>query len=540
MYLAKTLLRGLQRYGVAEIFGIPGDFALPLFKVIEESKILPLYTFSHEPAVGFAADAAARFHGRPSVAAVTYGAGAFNIVNPIAAAYSEKSPVVLISGAPGTHERHSGLLVHHQAKRLSSQMEVFKEVTCDQVVLDDAATAPDLIARAMHNCITQSRPVYIEVPRDRVFDQCETVPMIPTKQVADSEALQACAEEVLARVAAAQSPVLMVGVEVRRFGLESEITELARRLGVPVVTSFLGRGLMAGQKVRLQGTYLGAAGDPAVTRLVEESDALMLLGVLLADTNFGVSERQLDLRKTILACDAEVKLGYHTYSNIPLDALVAELIRRLKPGKGAKAVPDTFPRKLVADDAEVTPLDIATAVNDAFDKHGPMPIAADTGDCLFTAIDIEHTELVAAGYYATMGFGVPAGLGVQVASARRPLILVGDGAFQMTGWELLNCPRYGWSPIVLLFNNSSWEMLRVFQPESKFNDLDDLDFAKIADLLGGVGRRVQTRRELKTALDAAIADTDRFQLLDIRLKRGVISPTLARFVEGIKKGRAGK
>ena len=101
MNLAEQLLTALKAYGVKEIFGIPGDFALPLFKVIEESGILPLYTLSHEPAVGFAADAAARFHTRPSVAAVTYGAGALNMVNPVAAAYAEKSPVIVISGGPG-------------------------------------------------------------------------------------------------------------------------------------------------------------------------------------------------------------------------------------------------------------------------------------------------------------------------------------------------------------------------------------------------------------------------------------------------------
>jgi indolepyruvate decarboxylase len=86
MNLAESLLYALKDHGAQEIFGIPGDFALPLFKVIEESSILPLYTLSHEPAVGFAADAAARFHCKPSVAAVTYGAGAFNMVNPVAAA----------------------------------------------------------------------------------------------------------------------------------------------------------------------------------------------------------------------------------------------------------------------------------------------------------------------------------------------------------------------------------------------------------------------------------------------------------------------
>ena len=118
-----------------------------------------------------------------------------------------------------------------------------------------------------------------------------------------------------------------------------------------------------------------------------------------------------------------------------------------------------------ADGKPIMPSDIATAVNDLFDRHGVMPMTSDIGDCLFTAMEIENTALAAPGYYAGMGFGVPAGIGVAAATGRRPLILVGDGAFQMTGWELGNCRRYGLDPIVILFNNQSWEMLRVFQPE---------------------------------------------------------------------------
>ncbi len=136
-----------------------------------------------------------------------------------------------------------------------------------------------------------------------------------------------------------------------------------------------------------------------------------------------------------------------------------------------------------------------------------------------------------------MGFGVPAGLGVQAASGARPLILVGDGAFQMTGWELGNCRRYGWDPIVLLFNNASWEMLRAFQPESAFNDLDDWHFADLADGLGGVGQRVVTRRQLRDALARAVESRGRFHLIEIMLARGAMSATLARFAEAIATRR---
>src|SRR5437899_12523544 len=127
--LAAALLKGLKDHGAREIFGIPGDFVLPLYKVIEESGILPHYTLSHEPGVGFAADAAARYHGGLGVAVVTYGAGAFNLVNAIA-------------GAPGARERSSGFVLHHQARSVDTQLAVFREITCDQAVLTDAAEAP--------------------------------------------------------------------------------------------------------------------------------------------------------------------------------------------------------------------------------------------------------------------------------------------------------------------------------------------------------------------------------------------------------------
>lgn len=535
MNLSQVLLTALRDHGAREVFGIPGDFALPFFKVMEESWILPLHTLSHEPGVGFAADAAARFHSGLGVAAVTYGAGALNMVNPIAGAYAEKSPVVVISGAPGKGEAVSGLLLHHQAKTLDSQFAIYREITCDQARLDDARTAPAEIARVLASCLRESRPVYIELPRDMVTVPCEPVSALAPPAV-DHDALAACVDEIVARIRAASSPVLMVGVEVRRFGLEEKVAELARRLGVPVVTSILGRGLLTGTDAPLAGTYLGVAGRAEITDLVEHSDALLLLGVIISDTNFGVSSRQIDMRKTIQALDHRVTLGYHTYNDIPLGAIVDALLERV--GEHTPAIEVSapgYPRGLTADDGPITPNDIAMAVNDLMDAHGRMPIAADMGDCLFTAMDIAQTELVAPGYYATMGFGVPAGLGLQAASGQRPLILVGDGAFQMTGWELGNCRRFGWDPIVILLNNASWEMLRTFQPESDFNNLDDWGFASMAKGLGGDGVRVSTRAELKTALERAVATRGKFQLIEAMVPRGVLSDTLSRFVAGVKR-----
>ncbi len=535
MNLVESLLHALKDHGARQIFGIPGDFALPYFRVIEQSQILPLYTLSHEPAVGFAADASARAHQGLGVAAVTYGAGALNMVNAVAAAYAEKSPLVVLSGGPGKGESRSGLLLHHQAKTLDSQFQMFREITCDQVKLDDAVRAPADIARVLASALRNSEPVYIEIPRDMVDQPCAQV-VRQAQAGIDREALDACVGEILARLAAARSPVLMAGIEVRRYGLEDKVAMLSRRLGLPVVTSFMGRGLLAEHDAPLVGTYMGVAGLPEITQLVEASDGLFLLGEIVCDTNFAVSETKIDMRKTIQALDGRVTLGYHVYPQLPLAALVDGLLARVGDDEKPFAITrPSYPHGLIADAATIAPTDIATAVNDLMAAHGKMPIAADMGDCLFTAMEIEHTALVAPGYYATMGFGVPAGLGLQAATGQRPLILVGDGAFQMTGWELGNCRRYGWDPIVLLFNNASWEMLRTFQPESGFNDLGHWGYAEMAAGMGGDGVRVNTRAELKAALDKAVATRGRFQLIEVTLPKGGLSSTLQRFVAGVKR-----
>ena len=421
-------------------------------------------------------------------------------------------------------------------------MAVFREITCDQTLLTDAETAPAEIARVLRNARERALPVYIELPRDMAGAPAAAVPILP-RRGADPDALAECAEEIIEKLAQASDPVILVDVEIRRYDLEPRVTMLARKLGIPVVTTFMGRGLMEDAPDVLLGTYLGAAGDPAITRLVEDADALLLLGVILSDTNFALSQRRLDPRRTMLAFDREVRVGHHVYPDVPIGDLIEALAARARPlGAGNARAGNQpavhYPRGLKADDHAIDPSDIAAAINDLFDRHGAMPMTADMGDCLFTAMEIENTALAAPGYYAGMGFGVPAGIGVAAATGRRPLILVGDGAFQMTGWELGNCRRYGFDPIVVLFNNASWEMLRAFQPESRFNDLDDWNFAALALSLGGYGERVTTRRELKEALERAVARRGRFSLVEVMLPRGATSQTLARFVSGFAAARS--
>jgi indolepyruvate decarboxylase len=542
--LTERLLQALKDCGARAIFGIPGDYALLMFGVIERSGILPLYTLSHEPAVAYAADAAARISRGVGVAAVTYGAGALNLVNGIAGAYAERSPVVVVSAAPPLATAWPGLSLHHQVRRPDSQLRIFREITCAQAVLDDPDAAPELIAQTLDECVRQSLPVYLEIPADIATEQCGSIDP-GALQEPNTDAAIECAAEIADIVRSAASPVLMIGVEVRRYGLERQVAELARRANIPVVTSFMGRGVDSVHDIGSRGSYLGLAGDPAIAKLVEESDALVLLGVIVCDTNLGLPARKLDLRHVIHAFGGHVRIGHHVYPDIALRDLIEALFRHAPDpapafGENARRGGVPVPRRdFAADDCKIRPSDVAGAINRQFSVHEPMPIACDVGDSLFVSLEIDYDDLAAQAYYASMGFAVPAAFGIQAATGKRPLVLVGDGAFQMTGWELGNCRRYGFDPIVVVLNNCSWEMLRTFSPDAGFNDLSDWHFADLAASLGGDGIRVHSRRELAQALETAWRPRGRFQLIEVMLGRGETSGSLRRFVNAIGRQKAG-
>lgn len=188
----------------------------------------------------------------------------------------------------------------------------------------------------------------------------------------------------------------------------------------------------------------------------------------------------------------------------------------------------------MTDDEPVAVRHALGVLNEFLADHQDPPVVADTGDCLCASVDTCADEFIAPAYYATMGFAIPAALGVQIAGGRRPLVLVGDGAFQMTGAEIAHAPEYHCNPIIVLFNNARWEMLQTFRPDAGYNDTVAWPFAKLAELWGGRGFDVRTPRQFREALAAAVRE-DRFTLIDVRLQRGDVSPILRGFVRAFKQ-----
>jgi indolepyruvate decarboxylase len=541
MKLSKFLFDELWNHGVRQIFGIPGDFVLNLYEALEDDGRFRLVRLSHEPAVGFAADGSARMTNGLGVCCITYGAGGLNMINPVACAYAEESPLVVISGGPGRLEKRSGVHVHHEVKSYESQFNIYREVTEFGAIVDDPQTAASQIRKAIDVALQCKRPVYLEIPRDMVSADIFVPASFEHVEVEiDEGAVEEAVQEIIGRLNAATSPVLIVGVEVHRFQLRDQIMRLAERLNVPVASSFLGRGIFPTRHRQFIGTYLGVVSPPALRQIVEKSDCLLLLGELVSDVSLGVSADCLRESNLIICAGREVFIKHHRYQNTPLERLTDRLLRSsdLRPKlQAVRALgTDLSPEVLdpYRDDEPIKVRHLIRVINQFLEQHPDVPVVSDTGDCLFASVDIRANESMAPAYYATMGFAVPAALGMQISTGRRPLVLVGDGAFQMTGSEISHAPQYDCNPIIVLFENGRWEMLQAFFPEAHYNDTVEWPFARLAELWGGRGFNARTPGQLRDALGAAFEEK-RFTLIEVPLAKGDISPILRGFVQAFKK-----
>lgn len=527
--LAPHIFELLYQQGVRHAFGIPGDFALTLYDALAESSIEPI-VMTHEPCVGFAADAYSRIRGL-GLAVVTYSVGGLNMVNSIAGAYAEKSPLIVLSGSPGVQERRAKDLLHHKVKTFDTQRRVYEEITLYAAILDDPATADVQIHRAIDYATTFKRPVYLEVPRDLVYAEIEEAKHLPPPiKRTDSEALTEVITETLDMLHRAKSPVLLTGVELHRFGLQDRAIALAEKLGIPVCSTMLGKSVFPEGHPQYIGVYNGEAGDPYVRNTVEESDCLLMLGVFMTDINLGMFTSNLEPKNTVYVTSERIALKHHEYPNVLFEDFITSL-------ESSKDLPHHDPSLIVSMQPRVAPAfgtismsGLLYELNQFIDRN--TLLVTDVGDTLFAADDIkmqEGTSFLCPAFYASMGFGVPGVIGAQLADPfRRAIALVGDGAFQMTGMELLTAKKLGLNPIVIVINNGSYTSLRSMAHEqADFVKIASLDYAQFANLLGGQGFVVETGQQLHQALEQSYS-SDRFSIIDVRLLPEDISPALQR------------
>jgi TPP-dependent 2-oxoacid decarboxylase len=548
MQLGDFLVAYLQKLGVTHLFGIPGDLVMRLFLRFGRPRGLHIVTMSHEPGVGFAADGYARATGRIGVVCVTYGAGGHNMVNPVAGSFSERVPILVISGGPGEEERKLGALIHHQAKEIESQLHIYRELTCDARVIDTAGTAAADIDAVVRTMWADRRPGYIEIHRDmveRVIDVPDRLlewnGRLPERR-SNRRKVREAVRETAARLNAARAPVVIAGIECHRYHVNRELLRLVERSGAPCATTVLAKGAIPIDHPNHIGVYIGAISPAPIRKRVDGADVVLNLGTLLTDMNLMMRAPTFRPENAISAVDDKVELGFHAYDDVTLRDFVTSLARApLKRRRERVAYADNLKPQQRGVRRAIRVSDVLWEVNRFLRGRRDVIFVAESGDALFAGLDVRvegPAGYFAQGLYASMGFGVPGAIGAQIGTGRRPLVLCGDGAFQMTGPEIAQAPRHGCNPIVLLLNNAGWGIFRPVADRQDLLDLPSWPYAELGRLWGGWGARVETVAELRAAL-AEAGERESFAIVEAIIDPDDHSPVARKYIgASLRKGRA--
>ncbi|MBP90710.1 MAG: preprotein translocase subunit Tim44 [Planctomycetaceae bacterium] len=535
--IGEYLIQRLQDYGIRDLFGIPGDYVLNFYGMLEASPI-NVVGCTREDCAGFAADAYARINGMGAVC-VTYCVGGLSVCNSIAGAYAEKSPVVVISGSPGLDERENNPLLHHKVRDFRTQYDVFEKLCVAGAELSDPVTAFREIDRVLDAAARFKRPVYIEIPRDMVT----VVPHVThafqqPRMESDMGAAAEAANEAADLINNSKQPVILAGVEIHRFGLQDELLALAEQSRIPIAATLLGKSVIRETHPLYIGIYEGAMGHADVTEFVEESDCLVLLGTFMTDVNLGIYTANLDPAKCIYATSEQLRIHHHHYHGVMLADFINELASR-KPSPAVRAISDSLTRPdeafQLAPEAPITIERMVGRLNEQIDAE--TIVICDIGDSLFAGTELkthERTDFISAAYYTSMGFSVPAALGAQVARPNdRVLVICGDGAFQMTGMELSTIVRHGFAPVIIVLDNKGYGTERfLHEGEWEYNEIHGWDYCKLPAVIGGgTGYEISTEGEFDEALRSAWQDKIAMSLIQVHLDRKDASRALHRLAE---------
>ncbi len=438
--------------------------------------------------------------------------------------------------------------MHHLATTYEMQWDVYRKVTVDSAQLINPVTAPDQIDRVLGNCLFEKLPVYIEIPVDMVDAPCRApTPLeLNRKRVSDSPTLDECVEETAALIRSAETPTILAGVEVHRFGLADHLLKLVESSGIPFATTIDGKSVLPERHPSFIGVYMGALSRDAVRSRVENSDALLTFGAMSTDINTGGFTARLPENNTIRANMEKVRIRNHYYAHVWLGdfitALTAALEHRLYPSPHPRD-PHGATGEFIAEPGR--PLRVPRfyeRIKRFIDKG--MILVAETGDAMFAGSEVyieEPENFISQAYYLSIGYCLPATLGVCLARLdKRVILLEGDGAFQMTAQGLSTLLRHRCNPIIFLLNNDGYVIERLIH-DGPYNDIQQWNYHKLPDAFGGtaLSLEVRTEGELEAALAAARANPDKLVFINLHLPRDQGSEALDRLGKALRRLQTG-
>jgi len=549
--VSRYLLSRLQEIGIKHLFGVPGDYVLDFLDEIIASPIQWVGN-CNELNAGYAADGYARINGAGG-AVVTYGVGGLSILNAAAGAFAERVPLIIISGAPPARSRESGALVHHLVSNYYLQFEIFRKVTTDAAILLDPNTAPDEIDRVIMSCISRKMPVYLEIPSDIVRAPCRQPRKLHYVEpfFSDKDSLSECISEATNMFNCSKHPLILAGAELVRYGLGKETLRLVETAEVPFATMLSSKSVLPELHPQFVGIYQGGWSREAVRRQVEDSDCLLSLGVWITDLDTGMFSINLDSRRTIFAGNNKVRIGNHYYDQILLKDFIESLTSKVKPRSYLASHPaESYrPKKLFIPEKScvLTAHRLYECLN--YYLEDQMILLAEPGDafCAAPEFNIEEPEnFIVQIYYASIGYCTPAALGVALARPeKRPVILTGDGAFQMTAQEVSTLIRQRCPAIIIIINNDGYLIERLLHEDGPYNDLQMWQYSRLAEVFdnngsNAIGIRVTTEEELEQAMKIATQEKGKLLLIEAYLPNRDCSDGLKRLGQSFRQSQQKK
>jgi len=519
--VADYIIERLAQNGVEALFGVPAVFCAPVFNAAARRPNFRTIVTNSDLEAGYAADGYARVRGLSAVA-VSYGPGTLSIANAVAGAYIERSPIVVINGGPSdkniTDQNTTGVVYSHSMGRPHTDLDVFRNITVFSERETDINRLPQVVDDAITAALIRKHPVYLEIPRALLDSACpQPVGAIDvTVPAGDADAV---ATSILQELDTVANPVVIVGEEVQRYRLASQVLAVLDRLQVRWATTLVGKSVLPEDHPRFLGVFNGDRAPAALKTLIQQAGLIVALGSV-----FGSNHANLMIPKanqTIRVWDGVAVFRGGPPKSVGLPALVAALDSQ---SIAASPVVDTVGVATPVDPpAPATPelgyQQVFDVVAEPEFLDPSFVVIPDTFLGIYPAARMKlpaQDSFIVNAIWASIGHSVGAAVGAAVPGGKRPLVLIGDGGFQMVGQAVSTMVRYQHNSIIVIIDNSLYGIeqfllgpgyyTNLSQPPLPYNVLPDWNFDAFAQALGVTQvATVNTAATLRAALAAAKA-----------------------------------
>ena len=543
---ADALMRSLKEEGVELIFGYPGGASLHIYDALFNQEDIEHILVRHEQGAVHAADGYARACGKPGVVFVTSGPGATNAITGLATAYMDSIPVVVISGQVKSH------LIGTDSFQETDMIGVSRPIVKHSFLAQRAEDIPEIVKKAFHIATTgRPGPVVIDIPKDVSepsytfdFSYPEEVDIRSYKPVEEGHSGQIRRAAKL--ILKSEKPVIYTGGGVIQDEASEELTKLAKMLNFPVTNTLMGLGAYPGTDEQFIG-MLGMHGTYQANMVMHECDLILAVGARFDDriTNepekFSLNSKKIhiDIDPASLSKIIDVDVPIVGSAKSCLSQLIKELERRSSDYDSSKLDPwwkqinewrdkhglnhsmlDTPPKN-----GKILPQQVIQSLYK--ESKGKAYVTSDVGQHQMFAAQYYHfdspRQWINSGGLGTMGFGLPAAMGVQLAFPDADVACVtGEGSIQMCIQELSTCLQYGLPIKIINLNNSALGMVKQWQDmqyggrHSQSTYGESLpDFVKLSESYGHVGIKVEDFNDLEGAMKECLSMKDRLVFLDV-------------------------